>query len=191
VVIDYKSSTKRLDDTLMAHGIQLQLASYLNVLRCLPETAALFEIGQIVPAGVFYVNLRGQFENGKTRRDVLKTVSDNRKSAYRHIGRFDANIVRRLDRRDVKKGDQFNYSFNQDGSLSKVSREARDAASFEKLLDSTENSLFKIGRAILAGVVCVDPYTKGGTSACDQCQYQTACRIDPWTHEFRVLKPGS
>ena len=34
----------------------------------------------------------------------------------------------------------------------------------------------------------VAPYRKGTMTACKRCDYQSICRIDPWTHRFRVLK---
>jgi len=40
----------------------------------------------------------------------------------------------------------------------------------------------------------VAPFRKGSVTACDHCQYQGICRIDPWTHPFRVLRqsdPGA
>jgi ATP-dependent helicase/DNAse subunit B len=31
------------------------------------------------------------------------------------------------------------------------------------------------------------PLQKGTARACDRCEYQGICRIDPWTHGFRQL----
>ena len=59
VVIDYKSSQKRLDDLMMQNGLQLQLLTYLGVLRQWPNPKEKFGIERLEPAGVFYVNLRG------------------------------------------------------------------------------------------------------------------------------------
>ncbi len=188
VVVDYKSSAKKLDSTLMAHGIQLQLAAYLNVLRGLPEAAALFGLERLIPAGVFYVNLRGRHETGGTRRKVIRDATDARKLAFKHSGRFDAAVVRQLDRRPVQKGDQFNYAFNQNGALSLGSREALDDIAFREMLDAVEKSLLQAGRAIFSGTADVNPYRKGQVSACDQCLYQGICRIDPWTHAYRTLR---
>jgi len=44
-----------------------------------------------------------------------------------------------------------------------------------------------MGQEIFSGLAKVSPYRKGATTACDQCGYQSICRIDPWTHTFRVL----
>jgi len=45
-----------------------------------------------------------------------------------------------------------------------------------------------MGRRILTGDAKVDPYRKGTEVACDFCDSRAICRIDRWTHPFRVLK---
>jgi ATP-dependent helicase/DNAse subunit B len=45
-----------------------------------------------------------------------------------------------------------------------------------------------MGREIFSGEAKVAPYRKGAATACDQCDYRSICRIDPWTHRYRVLK---
>ena len=85
VVMDYKSGGKKLDTILVEHGVQLQLPAYLNALRRWKNPRETFGADKLIPAGVFYVNLRGQFESGKTRDEVLE-AADARKLAYRHNG---------------------------------------------------------------------------------------------------------
>jgi ATP-dependent helicase/nuclease subunit B len=146
----------------------------------------------IAPAGVFYVNLRGQYEGGNTRDEVLADVDAARKLAYRHTGRFDASFLGKLDDRpNVRCGDQFNYNRNHDGSLRKGSTEALPRAEFEKLLDHVEAQLQEMGRAIFSGAARVDPYRKGHETPCEFCDYRPVCRIDPWTHRYRVLRPSA
>jgi ATP-dependent helicase/nuclease subunit B len=95
------------------------------------------------------------------------------------------------DRPGIKVGDQFNYRRNRDGSLSKGSVEALPRAEFEALLDRVEMQLTGMGRSILAGTAKVDPYRKGSETPCRFCDYRAACRIDPWTHGYRVLRAPS
>ncbi|MGD0745206.1 MAG: PD-(D/E)XK nuclease family protein [Verrucomicrobiota bacterium] len=186
LVLDYKSSGKKLDPILAEHGVQLQLLTYLNVLRHWPDPRGVLGAARLVPAGAFYVNLRGQYESGRTRAEVLDDAGDARKRAYRHTGRFDAGALPKLDRRG--RADQFSYQRNQDGSLRKGSVEALPRAEFEKLLDRVETQMREMGRAIFSGVAKVDPYHKGSETPCDFCDYRAACRIDPWTHRYRVLR---
>jgi ATP-dependent helicase/nuclease subunit B len=237
VVMDYKSSRRKLDKILVEHGVQLQLLAYLAAIRSWPpevwaglnlpaffslsslkkeragerrpivskskplapalfplgrgegEKPKLFGVQQLIPTGVFYVNLRGQYESGGTRDEALADADGARKRAYRHTGRFDAGALSRLDR--VQAADQFNYQLNKDGRLRSDSVEALPRAEFEKLLDRVEAQLQEMGRAIFFGTMPVDPYRKGREMPCEHCDYRAACRIDPWTHQYRVLRPSA
>jgi ATP-dependent helicase/DNAse subunit B len=155
-VIDYKSSARKLDPVLMGHGIQLQLAAYLNVPGVCLSTA-LFRLERNYSGRNFHANLRSRYEKGSTRRDVLGSRMEARKRAYRHTGRFQAAVVRHLDRRAVQKGDQFNYAFGQNGELRKDSSEALDDGRFREMLDAIETHLREMGRAIFAGEAKVNP----------------------------------
>jgi len=189
VVIDYKSSQRKPDPVLLAHGIQQQLPAYLNVLRRTPDPAAVLGVSRLIPAGVFYVNLRGRDEAGANRNEVLARRSEARKRAYRHEGRFDFAVLRKLDRRpDAHEGDQVNYRLKNDGQPHKKCVAAMDSAEFVAMLDREEELLREMGRRIYLGHVQVDPYKKGRETACERCDYQSICRIDRWTHRFRILR---
>lgn len=188
VVVDYKSGQKRLDPLLLANGLQLQLLTYLNVLRRWRNPRELCGAITLAPAGVFYVNLRGQYEAERDRRAALSDINEARQIAYRHNGRFNANALRLLDSRsEARVGNQFNYRLNLDGNLSKNCREALSSEAFEALLDAIETQLKQMGQQIFSGVADVAPYKKGSVTACHQCVYGGICRIDPWTHRYRVL----
>ena len=185
VVMDYKSGGKKLDAILVEHGVQLQLPAYLNALRHWKNPRETFGVDGLIPAGVFYVNLRGQFESGKTRDEVLDAASA-RKLAYRHNGRFDAGVLDKLD--SQRAHDQFNYRLTDAGKLYANSAEALPRVEFNSLLDRVETRLQEMGRAIFSGEAKVDPYRKGAETPCEFCDYASACRIDPWTHQWRVLR---
>ena len=189
VVMDYKSSQKKLDPLLMRHGVQLQLPAYLNVLRHWREPQTTFAVARLIPAGVFYVSLRGQFERCATRTDAFADAATAQRLAYRHTGRFDAGVIGKLDHRlNVNAGDQFNYRRNKNGTLRANQTEALERMQFEQLLDNVETQLIAMGRRIFAGDAAVDPYRKGHATPCDFCDYRAICRIDPWTHSYRVLR---
>ncbi len=189
VVMDYKSNHKQLDPVLMQHGVQLQLLAYLSVLRHCLNPRPLFDVARLIPVGAFYANLRGKYERGRSRTEVLADPDAARKLAYRHAGRFDASVLRKFDRRpNAPQGDQFNYRFNKNGGPRANLAEALDRAAFEKLLENIESQLQEMGARIFAGDTAVDPYRKNGTTPCEQCDYRAICRIDPWTHRYRVLR---
>jgi len=188
VVTDYKSGGKKLDALLVENGVQLQLLAYLGALRHWKNPRKFFSAEKIIPAGAFYVNLRGEFRSGGSRAEVLSD-GEAKKLAYRHNGRFDAGELRKFDRRpDAGRGDQFNFRLNKDGGLSASSTEALPREHFVALLDGVENQLRELGGRIFSGAAAVDPYRKGGEKPCEFCDYRAACRIDEWTHEWRVLR---
>ena len=205
VVTDYKSGGKKLDALLVQNGIQLQLLAYLGALRswrtgilsaggvpgAISPAGSQRSSEKIIPAGAFYVNLRGDFKSGGTRAEVLGD-GEAKKLAYRHNGRFDAGELRKFDQRtDVSKGDQFNFRLNKTGGLPSNSAEALPRENFEALLDGVENQLRELGGKIFSGAAAVDPYRKGTEKPCDYCDYRSACRIDEWTHEWRVLRAAA
>ena len=138
---------------------------------------------------MFYVNLRGKYDPAPNRLGALADPQQARKLAYRHAGRFATRALRQLDARtDAREGDQFSYRLKENGEIYKTSREALATPVFEGLLDSVAANLRSMGREIFSGAAKVAPYRKGSITACDQCDYRSICRIDPWTHRYRVLR---
>lgn len=188
IVMDYKSSRRRLDPLLVANGIQLQLLAYLGALKTLPGAAGIFGSQSITPVGVFYVNLRGEFTRARHRGAAL--AEDAGESAFQHHGRFNADWLARLDNRGQPSGTQFRYRLKNDGAPYK-NCDAVPAAEFSALVAGVEEHLRRMGMAIFDGDVRLDPFQKGRVRACDDCDYGAVCRIDPWNHSFRVLRAPS
>ena len=187
VVVDYKSSSRQLDKVFMAHGLQLQLPGYLGVLRHLQDPARIFGAARLVPAGVFYVNLRGRAERGRTRSEVLNDVDTTTEQRYQHTGRFDAAALPFLDNRGELRGTQFNFRLKKDGQPHARNTDLMQTEQFNQLLDQVEAQLARIGREIFAGEIGINPFQKGNERACDKCEYQGICRFDPWDRPFRIL----
>jgi ATP-dependent helicase/nuclease subunit B len=84
--------------------------------------------------------------------------------------------------------DQFNYRLTDAGKLYANSIEALPREEFEALIDRVEIQLRDFGNTIFSGAANVSPYRKGKQTPCEFCDYSAACRIDPWTQSFRVLR---
>ncbi len=204
VVHDYKSSARTFDPTLFAQGIQMQLPAYLAAVvagagREEPDaegqgTAVPIGAGgrlpeRLLPAGFFYVGLRGTLPKGEHRDEALGDSAEARRAAYEHRGRFRIEALPALDAEvGGRPSGQFKFRRTKDGGFAARPADPMAEAGFERLLGEVRAKLQELGRAIFAGAAGVDPYQKGTSlKACDACRLQAVCRIDPWSHRFRRL----
>ncbi|HON07087.1 MAG TPA: PD-(D/E)XK nuclease family protein, partial [Verrucomicrobiota bacterium] len=196
VVVDYKSSLRKIDDNLLRYGIELQLPAYLLLLykiKKIPKEKITEEQAteiSIKPVGVFYVNLSGNYQPVKNRTELIQNSSIARIKAYQYHGRFNADFLKYLDKsEDGENSGQFNYRLTKDKQINAKYKEGMKSEAFEGLIKDTENFLIKYGESIFNGDFKVDPWRKqGDTKACDNCSYQTICRIDIMNHNWRILK---
>ena len=189
VVMDYKSTSRAVDPTLLAGGVQLQLFAYLSALRKLPEAAALLGAARVEAAGVFYVTLRGSYQSAALRDEALEEAATALRDAYKHRGRFIHEWLSAFDKNHATRrtGDQFSYRLKNDGGLYANSTDPISTQNFNALLDGVEQQLVAMGNAIFAGDISVNPYRHSNKTPCEYCDYGSICRIDRWTHEFRAL----
>jgi ATP-dependent helicase/nuclease subunit B len=178
LVFDYKSSARKLHRVLVENAIQQQLPAYLAALQKMGGTAEFpFEVRA---GGAFYVNLRAEVKRATSRSaafDAEEAAND-----LKQTGAFDAGLLDRLDKE--KKGLLFDYS---DKGRASVEYKGLPSEDFTEFVRATEERLRELGRRIFDGDVRMDPYKKGGQTACNNCFYGAICRIDPWTHPFRKL----
>ncbi len=186
IVIDYKSSQKKIDPLLLEAGVQMQLPAYLAYLRKAQAIEAALGVKEIRPGGIFYVSLRPDYPSVPNRRQFRLQRDEARRVAYQHLGRFNASILPLLDNRAALTGDQFNYQRKKDGDFH-ARCDAQNPQTFNESLTRVEELLRDFGRRIFAGEVAIAPYRKGGQTACQLCAYPAICRFDPWQQKFRVL----
>jgi ATP-dependent helicase/nuclease subunit B len=177
VVMDYKSSSRKPDDLKLHHGLQLQLPAYLAALEQLPEVRATLNATSLAPAGVFYVNLRGEFASEKNRSDALAEPTLALRQGFQHAGRFDETCYDKLDPRGSKEQFKTHHA----------SRNTMEAGAFRDLLNRAVANLRRFGNEIYSGTIAPAPFRKGTETACDFCDYAAICRFDPWTQSFRAL----
>jgi ATP-dependent helicase/nuclease subunit B len=187
VVMDYKSRGKKLDEVFMAHGIQLQLPGYLAALVGIQGVEGFLRAQELRPAGIFFVNLSGNYASVPNRSELATDPEAIHKLAFQHIGRFDADALDFLDNRSAPEGDQFTYKRNAKGELGAQTKGPMPSAEFRKLLATTEEKMREFGHRIFDGDISVDPCKKGDYRACKWCEHAAICRIDPWSHQFRKL----
>jgi ATP-dependent helicase/nuclease subunit B len=181
-VMDYKSSARKLDNVKLEAGLDLQLLSYLGVLRHVSAVGKKLGIAEIIPAGAFYISLAPKRVSAKGRADARPA------NPFQHVGRFQRKHLALFDNRGEAKGEQFRFSIKQDGGFAKNGNDGLPEVEFNALLDLVENHLRRFGTELLDGSISIDPFGHGGVTACDHCDYAAVCRFDAWTQRYRLLK---
>lgn len=191
VVVDYKSSARKIDQALLDAGVQIQLPAYLAALQKVADVPGLAGVERLDPAALVYANLNGSPGRNGNRAAALAADGELRAQAYRHSGRLNFTALPVLDSNYLRgaKGTQFNYRVTKDGKPYATGAELKPESEFRALIANVEEALRAMGQDVYEGVAAVDPYRNGSRSACDHCDYRSVCRIDPWTHEFRALRP--
>ena len=183
-VIDYKTGNTSFDLVYLYHGLQLQLMIYLD--GALKVEQKKYPDKEIVPAGVFYYNIKDPMIQEKIDADV-EAVSAGLMKELKMNGlvQADAELVRRMD----NSLGSIPVAFNKDGSFRKNSSVA-DRAQFTVLGRYVRTKIEKIRSSILEGEARVSPYELGKKNACTYCPYMTVCGFDRKLsgYEFRRLK---
>lgn len=185
-VVDYKSGRTTFDLLHVYHGLQLQLAIYLNAAieyfkKSNPDK-------EIIPASILYYHIVDPIVNKNTNveEDIFKELKMD------GIINKDEEVIKRLDRifncerEDIKPGvasDIIPVSTNKDGSISKKSKvvDEEDFFAIEKYVTGLVKGF---GTEILAGEVGVKPYKYQDKTGCKYCPYDGVCGFDPKIEGF-------
>ena len=172
-VIDYKTGTKTFSLASLYHGLQLQLAMYMNMAvelerRKQPEK-------KVVPAGLFYYQMKDpiidKVEEDKWEETVL--------SKLRLDGIVNANeeVINHLDREFSGNSLAIPVGKNKNGSLSKTSK-AFSEEEFSIISRYVEKEVKDIEGRMQEGEIEVSPYEMGTSYGCDFCQFKGVCHFD-------------
>ncbi len=178
VIVDYKSSVKKLEATPLWNGLQLQLLSYLHVVRELPGLAEFVEAKELIPAGVFYVNLRPAGSDPVARGEIADD-DETQSRLFQHQGRFNKELLDFFDSVGGRSGS---------GQVKRSGNNPVSGEALEALRERVVGHVRSFGGRVLDGDVAPDPYRDGNRTACDYCEYAGICRFDPWEQDFRSLE---
>ena len=183
-VIDYKTGNTSFDLVYLYHGLQLQLMIYLD--GALRVEQKKYPDKEIIPAGVFYYNIKDPMIQEKIDADV-EAVSAGLMKELKMNGlvQADPELVYRMD----SSLGSIPVAFNKDGNFRKNSSVA-DRTQFAVLGRYVRTKIEKIRSSILEGDAEVSPYELGKKNACTYCPYMTVCGFDRRLsgYEFRRLK---
>ncbi len=171
-VIDYKTGNTSFDLLALYHGLQLQLMIYLD--GALKVEQRKYPDKEIVPAGIFYYNVKDPMIQEKIHADV-ESVSEQmlKKLKMNGLVQADDDVSFHID----STLSSLPVSVNKDGSFSRRSSVAT-RKQFDALGSYVRQKICDIRESILDGNAAVEPYELGKKNACTYCPYSTVCGFD-------------
>ncbi len=190
-VIDYKSGRPKFSLSDFAHGLELQLAVYLDVLK---RHGKLLSNEGVKPAGFLYFYLDDPLvDPGEDSPEALE------KAIFRELRMEgllieDLNVLSAMDQKlsDTGQSSVIPVSLKKDGTPTAVSSVISSDA-MGALLDYAEKLIRKNGEGVLGGEFAVTPCQTELGMACVHCDYGALCQYDPAAEELprRILRKMS
>lgn len=179
-IMDYKSGAVKLKLEEIAHGLTLQMLTYLDVV----VTHAPHWLGRPAePAGVLYFHVRNPLlpsANGMSAEEAEAAML--RQFRMQGLVLADGAAVKLMDDALAEDGTAKSLivpvEFKKDGTFSARSQVA-DHGQWRVLRSSVRGQIRKIGRRIADGDVDIAPYRMDKRSPCEYCEYRPVCQFDP------------
>ncbi|WP_372662877.1 helicase-exonuclease AddAB subunit AddB [Cohnella sp.] len=176
-IMDYKSSAMKLKLEEVAHGLSLQMLTYLDVV----VSHAPHWLGRSAkPAGVLYFHVQNPLlltPNGMPKEDARDALFRQ----YRMQGLLlaDGESVKLMDEslNHNTKSAVVPVEFKKDGAFSARSQVA-DSSQWEVLRSSVRSQIRRIGKRIVDGDVAITPYRMDRRSPCTYCDFRPVCHFD-------------
>lgn len=190
-VVDYKSGSTSFDISSVYYGLQQQLAVYLSAaMDYLKENN---KVKEIVPSGIFYYHIDDPLvaKSEQAEDEIFKSLRMN------GLVNEDKEVLGFMDQklagpdgtlRASIKSDIIPVETNKEGELSKRSQTAAKNQLLA-LMNYVNKKLAEDSKQILDGQTPLNPYRMGEQTACDYCEYKSACGFDQRLpgHAFRNL----
>ena len=178
-IIDYKSGSTALDLVALYHGLQMQLAVYLNAALELEQKRRPDKT--VEPAGIFYYNIKDPIlavdGDAKWEQVKQKLLAELRMNG---LVRKEPEVIRLLDHTlgpENKKSLVIPVSLTAKGELAKNSA-AAGAEQFQIIRNYVNKKAKELGQRILDGEAQAAPYQLGKKEACEWCEYKGICGFD-------------
>jgi ATP-dependent helicase/nuclease subunit B len=185
-VVDYKSGQKRFDLTALYHGLQLQLAVYLDV--AMEETKKSHPDKEVVPAAALYYRVFDPLIEAK--EDMSPAEVEERllyEQSMTGIVSEDEETIKRLDRSFTTKSWVIPVARHKDGGWSSASG-VLPPDDFAAVSHYLKQKIVQMGQEIKGGEIAVYPYEYKKEHGCQYCEYQHVCGFDLRLPGYRSKK---
>ena len=190
-VVDYKSGHTTFDIEHVYYGLQQQLAVYLS--SAIDYLKTQYKEKQIIPSGIFYYHIDDPIvaKSEQVEKEILKTLKMNGlvNNDEKILGFMDKNLMKEDGTlRASAKSDIVPVETNKEGLLNKRSNVASNQQ-IKALMEFVNSKLIEDSKQIIDGDTRLNPYKMKDRTACDYCEFRTACGFDCRIpgHKFRIL----
>ena len=174
-VVDYKTGSKDFSPEDLEEGRNLQMFLYLKALTETekPDFRASIGLGdgeRALPAGVIYV---------RTTVDDVKLEAPSEEAEREALDRSQVRSGMVIDDDEIIEamGVRFTPVGTPDGKINPKAAALRyDAAGWERLMQTVENSVISVAKGIKSGRLPASPALTGKRSSCEYCDYKPICR---------------
>lgn len=179
-VIDYKSGNTFFDINSIYYGLQQQLSVYLSA--AMDYLKKRFPDKSVIPAGIFYYHIDDPIvsKSDSPEDEIYRSLRMNGlvNQNKEILGFMDHNLAAPGGKlRASVKSDIIPVETNKEGELNKRSV-AATGKQITSMVDYVNNKLKEDSKQIMQGDTGLRPYRMGAKSACDYCEYRSACGFD-------------
>jgi len=179
-VIDYKSGNTTFDINSVYYGLQQQLSVYLSA--AMDYLKKKHDNKEIIPSGIFYYHIDDPIvsKSEQAEVEIFRSLKMN------GLVNEDKTVLSLMDHnlagsdgtlRGSVKSDIIPVETNKEGALSKRSSAANEKQ-LRSMVDYVNGKLVEDSKQILDGETKLNPYRSGDQTACDYCEYRSACGFD-------------
>lgn len=175
-IVDYKSGNKQFDLVALYYGLSLQLVVYMNA--AMKELKKKNPNKDIVPAALLYYHVQDpavEMTEPMSDEEINeKLLSELRMNGVVNV---EPDIIGKLDKLFTDKSFVIPVERKKDGNVSSRSS-CMSTEELTILSEYVNRKIKEAGRQILDGKIAVNPYEKGGKSACTYCSFKGVCGFD-------------
>ncbi len=172
-VVDYKTGNTAFELVKVYHGLQLQLAVYMDGAMSVCQDR--YPGKEAVPAGLFYYNVKDPVLESRIGED-LGTVSEELLKSLKMNGlvQADPDLVQKMDR----SGALLPARLKSDGKTFYADASVASREDFALLSRYVREKISAMKEDIADGEASVLPYRMGEETACEHCGFRNACPFD-------------
>ncbi len=179
-VVDYKSGHTTFDIGSIYYGLQQQLSVYLSA--AMDYLVKRYPGRELIPAGIFYYHIDDPIvaKSEQAEEEIYKSLRMNGlvNEAPEVLSGMDHKLAGPDGAlRASAKSEIIPVETNKDGALTKRSSAANEKQ-MKELVEYVNHKLVEDSKQILSGDTRLNPYRMEQRTACDYCEYRSACGFD-------------